>query len=154
MDKNIVALVREDTKTVNVRFFSDKFRSLTEIDGAVMVEIGGIKQYKYVTTMELEPGDLCMVFVGTYPAVVEIQSIDENLSIEPNAPTYYKWIACKLDLSYYETLKKQNTEFQAILEAGYRTNARRQFREVLLQSVDSETQARLASVIKGDSNAK
>lgn len=148
MDKNIVALVRDDTKTVKVKFFPDKYASVESVlPRAMLVELDDIKLYKYVTTLDLKPSDLCMVYVGCAPKIVEVQVVDETLEIEPNSSVEYKWIQSKIDDSYAQQLNEQNEEMRKILEEGYRTNTRRQFREVFMQSVDQETQTKLLGII-------
>lgn len=142
MDKNIVALVREDTKTVNVKFFPDAYKE----NAAQFAGILGTKAYKYVTTLDLVPGDLCLVWVSGVPKVVEVQSVDNNLDIEPNSQQLYKWIAAKISPEYYNNLMEENKQIQDILESAYRTNTRRQFREVFLASVDNDTQLKLKSL--------
>ncbi len=110
MDKNIVALVREDTKTVGVRFFPD-CRIKDTSKGLVTDEdydrysrtVQG-KEYTYVTTKQLKLGDLCLVFVGERPAVVEVTRVDETLEIEPNAAKEYKCIACVFNTAEYNYL--------------------------------------------------
>jgi len=147
MDKNIVALVREDTKTVNVKFFPSKYTNYEDvIPNAMAISLEELKCYKYVTTLDLVPGDLCMVQVGQRPEVVEVQSVDEALAIEPNSNVKYKWVLAKIDRSYMDTLLEQNKELEAILEEGYRKNTRRQFRDVFMASVDHETQGRLLAL--------
>jgi hypothetical protein len=150
MDKNIVALVREDTKTVNVKFFPEKYMKIEDvIPGAMLVELDDLRCYKYVTTLDLQPGELCMVMVGMRPIIVEVQSVDETLEIEPNSTVQYKWIQARIDESYRQTLNEQNTELQRLLEDGYRKNARQQFRNVFLASMDSEMQTKLLGIVQG-----
>jgi hypothetical protein len=151
MDKNIVALVREDTKTVGVRFFpdiafaGDAYSAKT--DDRYLRETAG-KEYTYVTTKQLKLGDLCLVFVGQRPAVVEVTRVDDTLGIEPNAGKEYKWIACVFDTSEYDALMEQNKKVAAVLAARYQQNIRQQFRQTFLAGADSDTLKLLDEVLK------
>lgn len=151
MDKNIVALVREDTKTVKVRFFPDMC-----FDGdphknydteRYTRNLSG-KEYVYVTTFDCKPGDLALVFVGERPAIVEIQSVDEALEIQPNDTRQYKWIAAIVDTSAYEKIMQQNKQLEEILRNEYQKNVRRQFRDVFLASTSADTIKLLDEVLK------
>lgn len=145
MDKNIVALVRDDTKTVGVKFFPD-CRIMDAKTGLATVEdydrysrsTQG-KEYTYVTTKNLKLGDLCLVFVGERPAVVEVTRVDDTLAIEPNASKEYKWIACVFDTTEYDTLTEQNKKVATILSQRYQQNIRQQFRQAFLAGADTDT---------------
>jgi hypothetical protein len=155
MDKNIVALVREDTKTVGVRFFPDV--KVVSKAGDIAMEVDDFaryarttqgKEYTYVTTKNLKLGDLCLVFVGERPAIVEVTRVDETLAIEPNAAKEYKWIACVFDTSEYDKLMKQNAEVAKILQDKYQQNVRAQFRQVFLAGADDNLLKLLDDVLK------
>jgi hypothetical protein len=150
MDKNIVALVRNDTKTVGVKFFPDAWtqKAVPESNMSVVNhdELTTLKEYTYVTTLDLALGDLVVVYVGQVPKVVEVVSVHDTLMIQPNHHIQCKWIVTKVDTAYYQNLQAQNAEMQSVLESAYRTNARRQFRDVFLASVDSETAARISAI--------
>jgi hypothetical protein len=143
MDKNIVALVREDTKTVGIRFFSDcKMKNTSrglvpDVDDYDRYSrtVQG-KEYTYVTTKNLKLGDLCLVFVGERPAIVEVTRVDDTLTIEPNSAEECKWIACVFDTSEYDKLMQQNAEVAKILQEKYQQNVRAQFRQVFLAGAD------------------
>lgn len=153
MDKNIVALVREDTKTVGVRFFPDmvvvnKAGSLAQVDDYDRYSrTTQGKECTYITTQDLVLGDLCLVFVGERPAVVKVTRVDATLAIEPNAPKEYKWIAGKFDTSAYDALMKQNAEVAKILQEKYQANVRQQFRQVFLAGAGDDLLKLLDNVL-------
>lgn len=156
MDKNIVALVREDTKTVQVKFFPDvrvvdKNGSVAALDDGdrYMRKTAG-KEYTYVTTFNCKMGDLALVFVGERPAIVEIQSVDEVICIQPNEDKEYKWIAAIIETSAYDKLMEQNNAMKAVLAKSYQTTIRRQFRNVFLESTDGDTIKLLDNILKGN----
>lgn len=142
MDKNIVALVREDTKTVIVKFFPERWKHFP----AKECDLDACKPYKYVTTLDFKPGDLAFVFVQNVPVIVEIQEVHDFLDIEANAEFQYKFIAGKIDISYNEKLTEQNNEIQATLNDAYRSNTRRQFRDQFLAMTDDTTRNKLISI--------
>ena len=148
MDKNIVALVREDVKTVKVKFFPD-IRVSGELvcTGRYQRETAG-KEYTYVTTFPCKPADLALVFVGERPAIVEIQSVDGTLNIQLNEGRAYKWIAAIIDTAPYEKLMEQNQKLEDILRNEYQKNIRRQFRDVFLATSSPDTLKLLDEVLK------
>lgn len=153
MDKNIVALVREDTKTVGVRFFPDCLMKDTS-SGLIQEGYDRFsstvqgKEYTYVTTKQLRLGDLCLVFVGERPAVVKVTRVDDTLAIEPNAAKEYKWIACVFDCVEYDELMEQNKKVAAILTTRYQQNMRQQFRQAFLAGTDADVIKLLDEVLK------
>lgn len=157
MDKNIVALVREDTITVEVKFFPDSFsvEQINTILGTTFNRneriaeevLQRLKAYTYVTTLkDLKPGDLCVVFVSGNPKVVEVQVVHDSLNIEPNSDRQYKWIAAKVDMSYAKQIQEENTLIESTVANAYKSSARNQFRNMLLGSVDEEAKAKLLSL--------
>lgn len=154
MDKNLVALVREDTKTVKVKFFPDSWgkatAKLTAFDMATSLSGAEGKEYTYVTTLAVKPGDLCMVIVGVKPTIVEIQSVDTNLCIEPNTDMKYNWLAAVIDQSYYDKLTEQNDQLEEILRKEYQSRTRRQFREVFLAGASEDVVKQLTCIIGGN----
>lgn len=150
MDKNIVALVREDTKTVKVKFFPDvSLAKDPDLYDRCTRETAG-KEYTYVTNLSCKPADLALVFVGERPAIVEIQSVDEILEIQPNEDRQYKWIAAVIDTSGYDLLMEQNKQLEDILRNEYQKNIRRQFRDVFLATSSADTLVLLNKVLKGE----
>lgn len=165
MDKNIIALVRDDTKTVHVKFFPDKFdksyldQMLTGTESMVPADfkesdLKNCKAYTYVTTLDLVPGDLCIVLVGGTPKVVEVQQVDEDLQIPPNHDVAFKWITAKVDTSHAKQITAENTELAETLRGAYQQNMRRSFRDQLLGSVDDATKAKLLALTTSKKDAQ
>ena len=155
MDKNIVALVREDTRTVKVRFFPDVRVMDTHGNVAIIDEdtryrrkCAG-KEYTYVTTCStIKAGDLCLVFVGERPAIVEVQSVDDVICIQPNETKEYKWIAAVISTDSYDKLMEQNRQLVAVLSKSYQRTIRKQFRQVFLENADGDTVKLLEDILK------
>lgn len=156
MDKNIVALVREDTTTVTVKFFPDSWEKgakpvrftgdLDDMDCNRLLESTVVKEYIYVTNLKLKPGDLCVVMVDYSPKVVEVQSVDEDINIEPNSEIQYTWIAAKVDLTQFDELTEQNRQLEEILRKEYQARTRRQFRDVFLAGASEDVVKKLTSI--------
>lgn len=144
MDKNIIAFVREDTKTVNVKFFPDSARKV-QIENR---ELAAFRSYKYITTLDLAPGDLVMVVVGFKPEIVEVQSVDAALNIEPDEDIQYKWVMAKIDTSYAKEIEEQNNKLQEIITKSYVDNARQTFRTMFLAALDTKAVAAIGRIIK------
>lgn len=148
MDKNIIALVREDTKTVKVKFFPDMLADGNSANyDRYARELAG-KEYTYVTNFECKAGDLALVFVGKRPAVVEIQKVDPNLDILAGDSRVYKWIVAVIDLAPYEKLCDQNAKLEELLQTEYQKNIRRQFREVFLAASSTDVIKQLDEILK------
>lgn len=148
MDKNIVAFLREDVKTVNVRFFSDvKIGENWEAVDRYTRQVAG-KEYKYICTFpNVKMGDLAIVFVGERPALVEVQSVDEAFGVEPNEQREYKYIAAIVDISAYLKLQEQNSLLKQKLAESYRRNTQRSFREQFLGGMEANERQELLEVL-------
>lgn len=157
MEKNIAAFLRSDTKTVGVRFFKSKFQK--EEDVATMTILGADmnttydlsdKQYCYITNLDLEVGDIVIVPVLSIciPTAAVVTTVDEDLNIDPNCNTEFRYVMGKLDKTYYEDLIQKNKEITDIVRESYKARVRTGFREMLLGSVDSKTKKALLSLTK------
>lgn len=149
MDKNIIAFIREDVKTVKVKFFADvKMGDNWEAMDRYSMQSTG-KEYTYLCTFpNPKPADLAIVLVGNRPVICEIQSVDETLDIPPNDMKEYKYIAAIVDLSAYIALMEKNKELKDMLAASYRKNTQRSFRAACLADMDDESRTRLLEVLK------
>lgn len=129
MDKNIAAILRENTKTVHVMLHVGKG------DDPV------IKTYTYVTTLDLEPSDLVVIDANGICRVAEVMRVDNDLEIEPNSSIKYKWVIAKVDTKAYNADMVRNTEIERRLAGVYRKNARAAYAQQFLEGVDAETVA-------------
>ena len=162
MDKNLAALMCKNTKTVHVRFW----QSQQDVDPYMRkhpgsLELGTVpkddlstKRYTYVTDLEVAVGDWLVVLVSGKPKVVLVEEVDDDLLIEPNDTTAYKWIVAKVDLSYYQKLINRNEEITYIVASAYKKNLRQQFQGLLLAGTDSKVQERLQSLIENEGEKK
>lgn len=125
MDKNIAAILREDTKTVKVVHFNDP----------------SCKGYTYVTNMALEPDDLVVVDSAGALKVAKVVQVDDDLEIQPNSTIKYKWVIDKIDTKPYNADMERNSEIERRLAGAYRQNARAAFAQQFLAGVDAENLA-------------
>src|SRR5574343_370349 len=115
MDKNIVALLRDDVRSIAVKFYNDSS------DGNATS-----RNYTYLTTdSNIKVGDDVIVRVGLTPKVVLVVAVDDDLNIAPNSETEYKWVVCRVDYDPYAKLLDDNAALKKLLSKGYQANMRK-----------------------------
>lgn len=151
MDKNIVAFIRDDVKTIGVRFFQDRMKeegrlSSLELGNKDELTLSG-REYTYLTDLDVEVGNLVAVYAVGVPKVVMVTSVHEELAIEPNESIEYKWVIGKIDMQAYIDNCKKNAEIQRTLASAYKSSMRNQFRNVVMSQIDEASQAKLLSIL-------
>lgn len=128
MDKNIAALLRNDTFTVEVKHSS--------------------KSYTYVSNIFLEKDDLVVVeqLDGGY-ALGVVTSVDKDLLISPNSDREYAWVAHKVDLSAHKENKAANKTIEDTMADAHRQHLRRGFAASVLAALPDEQRQALAGVL-------
>ena len=155
MEKNLAAFLREDTKTVGVRFIKDTFSTSTEYQmtliGTENVEAYPLsnKEYTYITDLPLEVEDHVIVFVHDAPKVAIVTRVDEAVNIAPKDNVEYKWIACRVDYSQYKENCQKNKQIAEFMSTSYRKNVKEQFREIVLAGLDAKGKKALTNLLKG-----
>lgn len=133
VERNIAALMREDAKTVEVTFN------------------GGSKTYTYITSLDINPGDHAIVDCGSDGfKVVQIVGVHEDVEIEPNSDTKFKWLVAKFDLEHYKLNEAKNEQIEKVMATGYRTNIRRQFAASVMACLSDEKKAELTAIVSGE----
>ncbi len=133
VERNIAALMREDAKTVEVTFN------------------GGSKTYTYITSLDINPGDHAIVDCGSDGfKVVQIVGVHEDVEIEPNSDTKFKWLVAKFDLEHYKLNEAKNEQIEKLMAAGYRTNIRRHFAANMMACLSDEKKAELTAIVSGE----
>lgn len=134
MDKNIAAILREDTKTVKVTF-EDSYE-------------GRSKPYTYVTNLDLVAGDRVIVASGndTNYKMATVHSVDSDLEVQPNASLKYKWVVAKIDFEGYLKNMARNEEIEKLISKTYRTNARQAYAQQFLAGAAPE----VVALVKGN----
>lgn len=122
MDKNIAAILREDTKTCKVTF----------LDGSTTTE------YTYITHLDVKVDDYVVVQTGSNGAlkVAQISGVDDDLEIEPNSDMKFKWVIDIIDIEAARANQARNQEIERMLASTYRTNARQAYAAQFLSGAD------------------
>ena len=130
MDKNIAAILREDTTTISLRL------------------PGSDQELTYVTDLQFQPGDHAVVLSNRDNYVVGVVvEVHDDLQIEPNSDILYKWVVAKLDVTAYQQNVERNTIIESTLTTTYRKSARRAFAQAMLSNATAEDQAKLQGVL-------
>lgn len=135
MDKNIAAILREDTKTCSICF---------ELDSDTLG-----RAYTYITHLDVSVGDIVVVPVASSGwKVGKVISIDDDLLIEPNGENKFKWIICKVDMDAYRANQERNREIEQMLAASYRVSARQAYAAQFLTNADPKVLALVKGTTK------
>lgn len=132
MDKNLAALLRADAKTLTVRFMVD-FENGTRKS----------KPYTYVSHLPLTKGDGVVVDVNGRTVVAIVETIDDEVKIEPGCDTEYKWVIGKIDMAAHEANEKRNAEIVAEAAVIVRENMRKSFASQVLGAASPEQRDKL-----------
>lgn len=124
MDKNIAALLRTDTRTVEVLLYTDSTRAP--------------KAYTYVTDLDLQVNDKVVVDANGEYKLAEIAAVHDGVNIEPNSSMQYKWIISKVDTTQYDANMAKNKEIEQMVGKNYQQNLRRGFAEQILNGMDAK----------------
>lgn len=150
MDKNIAAFMRQDTKTVHVKFMRDRRAGESEGQTTLLgdnIELSP-QTYTYITDLELAEGDFVVVHAVGVPKVARVESVDEGLELDPNDTIKYKWVVCKVDFSSYAQNIAKNNTITTMVAKAYKKNLRKQFSSLLLEGMDEVARQDLLSIIE------
>ena len=154
-EKNIAALVREDTKTIGVRFYQGERDYKTSSQTAQRVDIVDIvdldtlvsglspKEYTYVTHLDFKIGELAIVKAVGELKVAYVSRVDEGCEIEPNLNMKFSWVVDRVNQDEYENQKNINKQLEDTVNKAYKQNVKNQFRSLVLGSIDSEAAAKI-----------
>ena len=155
MDKNIAALLREDARTVHV-VFEKAITEFEDLDAPERtptrrVPQAGqkVKTYTYVTHLQLARGDSVIVEAAGRLCLAFVDSVDDEVDIEPNAATAYRWVVSKLDMKAHEANMDRNKEIEKTVADAYRNNMRKSFAQQILAGVDANKQEHLTKLLGG-----
>jgi len=135
MDKNIAAILREDTKTISVQFMNE-------------AGVTSSRHYTYITHLDVKVGDFVVVPSGGSDIwkICEVTEVHEELNIEPNADIKYKWVVDVIDAQAARDNHQRNKEIESMLAASYRVNARQAYAQQFLSGADPKVLA----LVKGE----
>ena len=154
MEKNLAAFLREDTKTVGVRFIKDLFANSANYQQTLLGEDSNpiqlsTREYTYVTDIPLEVGDNVIVFAQDIPKVVIVTRVDDILNLNPKDTIEYKWVVSKVDYTSYNENAKKNEVITDFVRSAYRKNVKAQFKEIVLAGLDAKGKKTLSNLLKG-----
>lgn len=150
-EKNIAAFIRDDAKTVGVKFFKSGNQNQHYTDQDFLSDLSPTT-YTYVTNLDLELNDLVVVLATGKPSVVQVVRIDDGVCIEPNNEIKYRWVICKVETDAFEKLSKENDEIETCIAKAYKKNVKRQFRDVVMMGLDDSSRERIMALTsKGES---
>ena len=133
VERNIAALMREDAKTVEVAFN------------------GGSKSYTYITSLDIKVGDHAVVDCGGDGfKVVQVLEVHDDVEIEPNSDTKFKWVVAKFDLEHHKSNEAKNEQIEKLMATGYRANIRRHFAANMMACLSDEKKAELTAIVSGE----
>lgn len=135
MDKNIAAILREDTKTITVQFINEN-------------GVTASRGYTYITHLDVSVGDFVVVPSGSNDMwkICEVVHVDEDLDIEPNSDIKYKWVIDVINTQASRDNQARNKEIENMLASSYRVNARQAYAQQFLSNADPKVLA----LVKGD----
>jgi hypothetical protein len=129
MDKNIAAILREDTKTISVQFINE--------NGSAS------RNYTYITHLDVVVGDFVVVPAGSVDMwkICEVTEVHDDLNIEPNSDIKFKWVVDVLDVKAARENQARNKEIEGMLAMSYRVNARQAYAQQFLSNADPKVLA-------------
>lgn len=133
MEKNIAALVRENTFTIGVKF--NEYRES--------------KEYTYVSIFPVKVGDHVVVDTAGELKLVPVTRVDEFLDIPPQSSTKFKYVVAKVDMDAYTQLLEQNQAIEKEMNKQYSKSMRRSYRERVLENLDGESLKRIQAALSG-----
>lgn len=135
MDKNIAAILREDTKTISVQFINGE-------------GITSSRNYTYITHLDVAVGDFVIVPSGGSDMwkICEVTEVHDDLNIEPNSDIKFKWVVDVVDAKAARENQARNKEIEGMLAASYRVNARQAYAQQFLSGADPKVLA----LVKGE----
>jgi len=151
-EQNIAALVREDTKTIGVRFYQasreeEAAKSFNPAYGRqypdTRVSDMSPKEYTYVTNLDFKQGDLAVVRAGVALKVAYVSRVDEGCDIEPNLDVKFSWVVDKVNQEEYEKQLDINKQLEETVNKAYKQNVKNQFRQLVMGSIDTEAAAKI-----------
>lgn len=145
MDRNIAALLREDTYTVVVNFKISHWEQKLAQGRNMDIDRRG---YTYVTHLPLEVGDEVIVHASGVLKVAEVVQVDDSVDIKPNADFQYSWVLAKVDLTEARANDDRNKQIEAMVQQAYQVNLRRSFAQQILAGVDPSQQDSLTKLLK------
>lgn len=138
MERNIAALMREDTFTVRV--------ALYQPSGVEPATLTG-KLYTYIGWFPVAVGEDVVVFARNAPCVAKVAEVDDCVKLEPNDSTRYNWIVCKVETAGFNAQLERNELIERTVAEAYQRNLRRNFAQAVLGQMTDEDRQRVQAVL-------
>ena len=140
MDKNAVAFIRTDVRTISVAFIDTEKGSSEEYSAEGLRQRAlPYQKYTYLTIDRgIQSGDWALVNSRGIIKSVYVVSVSDELSIEPNAPVTYQFIVGRVDLAPYQSLTAQNNLIHETLKTSYQASLREGFHQTLLNGLPED----------------
>lgn len=161
MDKNVAALMRQDTRTVRVSLHpsSISVRHTSSFDPAVSDDEspysppGPAAQpalYTYVTHLNLKVGSYVAVIAKNVLSVGRVEKVDDGVEIEPNSTTKYQWVVAEIDVAPYLANQDHNKKLESVVTDAYKANLRKSFAaQVMVGIEDQATKESIQRLLQG-----
>lgn len=159
-EKNIAALLREDTRTVQVSFGAGRLAEVDDFDGDLDERLPpGAKRsyakapdqkfYTYVTNLALTVGDTVVVEAGDTLKLAAVRRVDDNVAIEPNDPIKYRWVVQKVDFTEHLANEARNAEIDTAVAEAYKANLRKSFAQQILSGLPDAQRDKVSALLGG-----
>lgn len=143
VERNIAALMRQDCRTVQVRFDL----AASEFDPLQTPRHPRAKAYTYVTDFTLHAGDIVVVEAAGELKLAWVLGVDDDVKLEPNSETQFKWVKARVDFTAYERSQAKNAEIERVVSEAYRANLRRGFANQILSAVGDADRERITKLL-------
>lgn len=160
-EKNIAALLREDTRTVQVSFGAGRLADdMDELERDARgdaplkttrsyAKAPDQKFYTYVTNLALTVGDTVVVEAGDTLKLAAVRRVDDNVAIEPNDPTKYRWVVQKVDFTEHLANEARNAEIDTAVAEAYKANLRKSFAQQILSGLPDAQRDKVSALLGG-----
>ena len=118
--------MRTDVKAVNVLF-----------------EKGNERTYTYLTTFDIQKGEMVVVPVGNRGLKVAIVDEVKPAELDPNDEITYSYVVHHFNLNAYQKVLAENEEIERLIANAQRISMRNAFANSILANVDEDTRNRL-----------
>lgn len=139
MERNIAALMREDTFTVRV-----SYRTRAGVDP---MPNEGSRLYTYIGWFPLRVDQDVVVIARAVPCVARVVEVDDSVKLEPGDTTKYGWIVCPVETEAFDAQLIRNDLIERTVAEAYQRNLRRSFAQTVLGQMTDEDRVRVQAVL-------
>lgn len=153
VDKNIVALLREDAFTVQVHFGLGEY----EIGDSRLVDFmrvthgkgaSNTKAYTYLCTFPVKAGDIVVVPSNGEIQLAKVIAVDVEVNIPSDDSIRYKWVIDVINMYRYTQLMQENVRLENAVREAYQRSIKVGLKERLLASMNETDRAAISSLLQ------